>query len=89
MEQKKSSSNARGPAWLVVAIVAIATVWGIVLPVASTQPLVKQRIDWLRHERIDPNAMYYTDLEVMQDILSRGELLRSTPRTSSTESPET
>ncbi|TWU45333.1 Molybdate-binding periplasmic protein precursor [Novipirellula aureliae] len=32
---------------------------------------MQQRIDWLDEKGIDPNAMYYTDLEMMEELLVR------------------
>ena len=70
---------------LVVTAALLACIWLIVLPTVAQRPWMRQRIDWLEEEGIDPNAMYYTDLEVMEALLVRQRRLSTLP--SSSQSP--
>ncbi|MCC9656791.1 hypothetical protein [Rhodopirellula halodulae] len=54
---------------LVVGLLAI--VWLILLPAYARQPKMQAHLHWLDEEGIDPSAMYYTELEVMEDILAK------------------
>jgi len=56
---------------LTVALGAVGVVWLLVLPWAAERPKVQERIKWLEAEGIDPAAMYYTELEMMQPIFNR------------------
>lgn len=51
----------------------VALVWCLVLPWISARPTVQQRLDFLDRQKIDPSAMYYTELEAMDAILDRIE----------------
>jgi hypothetical protein len=50
---------------------AIALGWLVVLPWLSALPSQKENIEWLREQRIDPSARYYTEVEAMEPILER------------------
>ncbi len=52
-------------------IIALSVVWLVWLPAYANQPEMKQHLQWLDDKGIDPSAMYYTELEVMKDILAR------------------
>ena len=52
-----------------LATLAIAVVWLVVLPWTARQPAVRKHLQWLDSQGIDPSAMYYTELEVMDQIL--------------------
>ena len=56
---------------LALATVTIAIVWLVVLPWTARQPTVRAHLQWLDSQGIDPSAMYYTELEVMDEILRR------------------
>ena len=53
------------------ALAAVALMWLAVLPWIASRPATAAYLDWLEKERIDPSAMYYTDLEMMEPILTR------------------
>lgn len=55
----------------VLVILAVAVVWLLVLPWAARRPAMKSHLQWLDSRGIDPSAMYYTELEVMDQILKR------------------
>lgn len=50
---------------------AIAFIWLVVLPWWAHRSAMQARIEWLRARQIDPSAMVYTELEVMQPILRK------------------
>ncbi|QDV66756.1 hypothetical protein Poly24_04440 [Rosistilla carotiformis] len=56
---------------LVLAIAAVAVVWLVILPAYARQPAMTKHLQWLDDQGIDPSAMYYTELEVMEQILQR------------------
>lgn len=63
--------SARGSLSLAAWSAAIAFGWLVVLPWLSSLPSQKRNIDWLREQRIDPSARYYTEVEAMEPILER------------------
>jgi hypothetical protein len=52
-------------------LAAIALVWGIALPWLSDRPSIKQRIEHHERQGVDPSAMFYTELDVMQRIIEK------------------
>lgn len=58
---------------LVLSFLTIALMWLVVLPWLSRRPAVNSHLRDLDHRGIDPSAMYYTDLPVMDRILDRLE----------------
>ncbi|QEG43823.1 hypothetical protein [Roseimaritima ulvae] len=56
---------------LLLWVCGIALVWLVVLPRHAQQPAMREHLQWLDEQGIDPSAMYYTELEVMQQILQR------------------
>jgi hypothetical protein len=54
-------------------VAGIVVIWGALLPYLATTPTVQQRIDWIQRNRIDPSAMYYSELPLMDDVLRRIE----------------
>ncbi|GAB5512919.1 hypothetical protein [Rhodopirellula baltica] len=52
----------------------LSIVWLVILPAYSRQPKMRQHLRWLDDRGIDPSAMYYTELEVMEDILAKQRL---------------
>ncbi len=56
---------------LALASALVGLAWLVVLPWIAHRPAVQAHIDRLQREHIDPSAMYYTELEVMQPILER------------------
>lgn len=56
---------------LAVTTLAIAAVWLLALPWIAEQPRMKAHLDWLDERGIDPSAMYYTELDAMDEILRR------------------
>lgn len=52
-------------------IVAMSLIWLVILPAYARQPKMSQHLRWLDQQGIDPSAMYYTELPVMEEILKR------------------
>ncbi|KAA5546031.1 hypothetical protein FYK55_03755 [Roseiconus nitratireducens] len=46
-------------------VLAMMFVWGILLPQLSATQRVRDRQQWLDEHQIDPAAMFYTDLPMM------------------------
>ena len=51
----------------------VAAVWMVLLPWFAEQPTVEARLQFLEQRGIDPIAMYYTELDAMDEILDRIE----------------
>ena len=62
-----------GVAKLFCAMSIIAITWCYLLPMATKQPVVRQRIEFLDEKGIDPTAMFYTDLEIMDEIIVKND----------------
>ena len=56
---------------LAVTLCVIGVIWLVVLPWAAGRPKMAAHLQWLDNEGIDPSAMYYTELEMMEPILDR------------------
>jgi hypothetical protein len=56
---------------LVLALVLLAGIWLGLLPWLARRPSVARYLHWLDQQRVDPSAMYYTELESMEPILER------------------
>lgn len=51
-------------------VALIIVIWGVVLPRLATTPTVRNRNLWLEERGIDPAAMYYTDLPMIDRVLA-------------------
>jgi len=60
--------NGRGQRWvaLLAVIALVAVLWGVVLPRLSRTETVRSRQRWLEQKRIDPAAMFYTELPLLE-----------------------
>jgi hypothetical protein len=56
---------------LLSALLLLVGIWLGLLPWLARRPTVANHLNWLREQRIDPSAMYYTELESMEPILDR------------------
>lgn len=63
----KSEHNYRG--WMALAVIGlvIAGIWGVVLPALAQTDVVRQREAFLEANRINPAAMFYTELECLDE----------------------
>ncbi len=48
-----------------------AAIWLIVLPRLSMLPSMSARLQWLDDQKVDPSAMYYTEVEALKPVLQR------------------
>lgn len=48
-----------------------AVIWMLVLPLLSTLPQVAAHLQWLEDQRVDPSAMYYTEVDALKPVLQR------------------
>lgn len=58
---------------------AVGIVWGVLLPAISQWPAQKRYEQWLDEHRIDPSAMFYTEVDPLMERLGREEALGSSP----------
>ncbi len=56
---------------LLAATLGLSIVWLVLLPAYANRPAMKKHLQWLDKQGIDPSAMFYTELEMMDDILAR------------------
>jgi hypothetical protein len=68
---RSNSSRATGRWRLALCGLLVGLVWLVVFPWIAARPSVHARIEWLAERRIDPSAMYYTEVDAMQPILDR------------------
>ena len=73
---KSLASNRGGWFALLTSLIAIICVWCILLPWVAAQPTMKQHLQFLDDRGIDPSAMFYTELDAMDDILDKIEKRR-------------
>ena len=68
---------------LALATVTTAIIWLVILPWMARRPAMQSHLQWLENKGVDPSAMYYTELEVMDQILERQRehQLSAAPRT--------
>lgn len=79
MSSKSSSNSGTRSLALVSLLVAIG--WLVVFPAISRLGPIRRHIDRLEAARIDPSAMYYTELEMIDDVhRSLAEFHRDHPR---------
>ncbi|NJN44232.1 MAG: hypothetical protein HC806_05590 [Anaerolineae bacterium] len=56
-----------------LSVCAISLIWLFVLPWIARRPAVETHLRDLDSQGIDPSAMYYTDLKMMDRLLRRLE----------------
>ena len=64
----------KGHLQLVVVVLGVLAIWGVALPMLSKSKTVRQRERWLQQYEINPAAMFYTELPVLDKVLSQSEL---------------
>lgn len=66
-----SSPRFRKIASFLLALAMVGLIWLVVLPSSAKRPAMRAHLRWLDDQGIDPSAMYYTELELMEKILAR------------------
>ena len=66
-----SRSPGTGIPSLVITTLVVAAVWLFVLPRIAERPVMKAHLEWLDERGIDPSAMFYTELDAMDEMLRR------------------
>jgi len=56
---------------LILATILVGACWLLLLPAVGRVPFVAARMQWLEEQKIDPSAMYYTELESFEPVLER------------------
>lgn len=69
----KPTISARGR--FACAILVIASLWLVALPVLESIPAVTQHISTQKRLGVDPSALFYTELEIAPDIAHHVEQL--------------
>ena len=59
---------------LLAATVFLGVFWCGVLPWVAAQPKMQQQLEFLDDRGIDPSAMFYTELDVMDEILEKSKI---------------
>lgn len=67
----RADSDSSGSKLFVGGVLLIVVLWGGVLPSLAQRPRLRAHLDWLDERGIDPNALYYTDLESMEPLLDQ------------------
>ncbi|MEZ6063234.1 MAG: hypothetical protein R3C19_23045 [Planctomycetaceae bacterium] len=75
-ENHEAGPSLQGTIRLILATIVIATIWLVVLPWIAEFPSIRDRSDRLEAAGIDPSAMFYTELPMMEPILERLERRR-------------
>jgi hypothetical protein len=70
-EQQAADHPVRGRIHLVIGVSITACLWLVVLPRVAQIPRVRDYLSRLEEKKIDPSAMFYTELEAMEPILNR------------------
>lgn len=58
---------------LAISVAGVGLIWGIALPRVALIGPIQQHLNFLEENKIDPSAMFYTELEAMEPILKRLE----------------
>lgn len=69
--QQRSYIGERPLIQLLLGISFVGVTWLVGLPRLAQLEPIAQRLEWLDAKRIDPSAMFYTELESMEPILER------------------
>ncbi len=73
---RRDRAGWRGWLGLVAGACAMLVVWLVVLPWFAGLPPIRRHIQFMQEKKIDPNAMYYTELETMTEMIDRVRRLR-------------
>jgi len=65
--QPDNSRNRWG--WFLVLTVSLGILWLVILPRAAEIPQLRSEIEFLEQKKIDPTAMFYTDLETIEETV--------------------
>jgi hypothetical protein len=68
---RSASHRLRGRLCFALVVVAVGVVWLVALPRLAKQAQIAARVEWLKEKRINPAAMYYTEVEALDPILKR------------------
>ena len=61
---------------LAIGVGVILVLWLAVLPRIADQPAVRRHIQFLEQQRVDPSAMFYTELDTINEVRSRMTQIR-------------
>ena len=55
--------------WFLILTVSLSILWLVILPRAAKIPQLQSEIDFLEQKNIDPTAMFYSDLETIEQTV--------------------
>lgn len=55
--------------WFTFLTVSLGLLWLVVFPELARVPQLRSEIDFLEEKQIDPTAMFYSDLETIEDTV--------------------
>jgi hypothetical protein len=71
MPMPMTSDQRQGLVRLAGITAVAAVIWLILLPLLSMFPPMSERLQWLDDQRVDPSAMYYTEVDALKPVLQR------------------
>ena len=75
-DELRQPRRARRAAALAVWSLLVGIVWLVLLPAVARQPAFRSDLRRLREQGINPSAMYYTELEMMGEVIDHNERFR-------------
>lgn len=55
--------------WFLLLTFSLSLFWLVILPRAAENPQLRSEIDFLDQKKIDPTAMFYSDLETIENTV--------------------
>ncbi|WP_339729044.1 hypothetical protein [uncultured Gimesia sp.] len=65
----KAGTTKRQWGWFTLLTVSLGLLWLVVFPQLAQVPQLRSEIDFLEEKKIDPTAMFYSDLETIEDTV--------------------
>ncbi len=75
-DHPRQPGTARRAAALAICSLLAAVVWLILLPAVARKPTVRSDLRRLRDHGINPSAMYYTELEMIGEVIDHNRRFR-------------
>lgn len=70
-DTRRQPGQRGGAAALAVCALVVATIWLVLLPGMTRRPEIQSDLKRLRSQAINPSAMYYTELEMIGDVIDQ------------------
>jgi hypothetical protein len=66
----------RGAAALAVCCLVVGIIWLVLLPAVARQPAMRSDFRRLESQKVNPSAMYYTELDMIRGVIDQNEQFR-------------